>query len=67
MNKYLTATLTEKIWTLHGPEFGTDVEEKAPVTKVLYGLNAEGAAFRNHLVDCMDFLGYTPCKVDPGS
>ena len=27
----------------------------------LYGLKSAGAAFCNHLVDCMDIMGYKPC------
>ena len=65
MNAYLTAPVTEKIWTWLGPEFGSDAGKKALVVRALYGLKSAGAAFRNHLADCMDFLGYTSCKADP--
>ena len=30
----------------------------------LYGLKSAGAAFCNHLADCMRILGYKPCLAD---
>jgi hypothetical protein len=30
----------------------------------LYGLQPAGAAFRNHLAECMKYLGWNPCRVD---
>ena len=56
-NAYLTAPVTEKIWTILGPEFGEDAGKKAIIVRALYGLKSAGAAFRNHLADCMDTLG----------
>ena len=63
-NAYLTAPVTEKIWTVLGPEFGPDCGKKAIVVRALYGLKSAGAAFRNHLADCMSTLGYTSCLAD---
>jgi hypothetical protein len=65
-NAYLTApAVTEKIWIRTGPEFGADAGKKALVVRALYGLKSTGAAFRNHLADCMRTLGYKPCLADP--
>jgi len=65
-NAYLTAPANEKVWTLMGPEFGAELHGKAAlIVRALYGLPAAGAAFRNHLADCMRHLGYTPSKADP--
>jgi Reverse transcriptase (RNA-dependent DNA polymerase) len=64
-NAYLTAPVAEKIWTVLGPEFGTDKGKKAIVVRSLYGLKSSGAAFRNHLADCMRHLGWTSCLADP--
>jgi len=64
-NAYLTAPVSELIWTILGPEFGPDSGKKALVVRALYGLKSAGAAFRNHLADCMDFLGYQSCLADP--
>ena len=63
-NAYLTALVTEKIWTILGPEFGEDAGKKALIVRALYGLKSAGAAFRNHLADCMHTLGYEPCRAD---
>ena len=63
-NAYLTAPVTEKIWCILGPEFGDDAGKKAIVVRALYGLKSAGAAFRNHLADCMRRLGWESCKAD---
>jgi hypothetical protein len=48
-NAYLMAPLTEKVWTVLGPEFGDDAENHALIVHTLYGLKSAGAAFRNAL------------------
>jgi hypothetical protein len=48
-NEYLTAPITEKVWTVLGPEFGDDTRKCALIVRALYGLKSAGAAFRNHL------------------
>ena len=63
-NAYLTTSVTEQIWIILGPEFGADAGKKVIVTRALYGIKSAGAAFRNHLADCMEFLGYKSCLVD---
>ena len=65
LNAYVTAPVQEKIWTVLGPEFGEDQGKKAVLVRSLYGLKSSGAAFRNHLADCMRHLGYQPCLADP--
>jgi Reverse transcriptase (RNA-dependent DNA polymerase) len=64
-NAYLTAPMSEKIWTKLGPEFGADNGMKAILVQALYGLKSVGASFRNHLATCMRQLGYTSCMADP--
>ena len=64
MNEYLTAPVTERVWTVLGPEFGADAGKKALVVRALYGLKSGGVVFRNHLADCMVMLGYTSCLAD---
>jgi hypothetical protein len=56
-NAYLTAPITEKVWTVLGPEFGDDAGKRALIVRALYGLKSAGADFRNHLVECMKHLG----------
>jgi hypothetical protein len=64
-NAYITAPNRERVWTLLGPEWGPDAGEKAIVVRAQYGLKSAGASFRNHLAECMAFLGYTSCRADP--
>jgi hypothetical protein len=63
-NAYLTAPLTEKVWTVLGPEFVDDTGRRALIVRSLYDLNPADAAFRNHLAECMNHLGWHPCRVD---
>jgi hypothetical protein len=63
-NAYLTAPITEKFWTVLGPEFGNDAVKRALIFRALYGLKSDGAAFRNHLSECMKHLGWHPCWAD---
>jgi hypothetical protein len=63
-NAYLTVQITEKIWTLLGPEFGDDAGKRALIVRALYGLKYAGAAFRKHLAEFMKHLGWEPCRSD---
>lgn len=64
-NAYLTAPCKEKIWTTLGLEFGEDAGKKAVIVRALYGLKSSGATFCQFLAQCMNHLGFTPCKADP--
>jgi hypothetical protein len=37
-NAYLTAPITEKVWTVIGTEFGNDAGKRALIVRSLYGL-----------------------------
>ena len=63
-NAFLAAPAVEKISTICGPEFGPDAGKRAILVRSLYRLKSAGAAFRNHLADCMRTLGYKPCLAD---
>jgi nitric oxide synthase oxygenase domain/subunit len=63
-NAYLTAPITEKVWTVLGPESGDDAGKRALIVRALYGLKSAGAAFSNHLAECMKHLGWNPCRAD---
>jgi hypothetical protein len=63
-NAYLTAPVSEKIWTRLGPKFGSDAGKTAIIVHALYGLKSAGPSFRNHLADYMRELGYESCKAD---
>jgi hypothetical protein len=63
-NAYPTAQITEKVWTVLGPEFEDDASNRALIVRALYGLKSDGAAFRNHLAECMKHLVWHPCRAD---
>ena len=48
-NDYITAPVTEKIWTVMIRDSGEDYVRKAIVLCDLYGLNSTKAAFWDHL------------------
>ncbi len=64
-NAYLTADCREKIWTIAGPEFGSEAGTIFIIKKALYGLKSAGAAFRSLLADTLMDIGYRPTKADP--
>jgi hypothetical protein len=45
-NAYLMAPITEKVWTVFGPEFGDDDGKHALIVRALYDLKSTSAAFR---------------------
>ena len=59
-NAYLTAKCREKIFTIEGPEFGSDQGKIFIIVRTLYGLKSSGAAFRELLAETLHDLGYTP-------
>ena len=63
-NAYLTAPCKERIVITCGPEFGEDEGKTAKVVRALYGLKSSGAAYGEHLADCMTHLGYRTCLAD---
>ena len=65
-NAYLTAQCREKIWTIAGPEFGSDAGKLMIVVRAFYGLKSSSAAFRALLAKTLYDIGYTPSKADVG-
>ena len=63
-NAHLTAPNAEKTWTLCGPEFGADRGKKALIVRAMCGHKSAGAAFRNHLAECMRALECKLCLED---
>jgi hypothetical protein len=63
-NAYLTAPLTEKVWTVLGPEFGDDDGKRALIVRSLYDLKSAGMELSNHLAECMKHLGWNSCRAD---
>jgi hypothetical protein len=51
-NAYLNAPTKERCYTIAGPEFGPDNEERSVlVVRTLYGLRSSGARWRYRLDD----------------
>ena len=66
LNAYLQAPISEKYWTICGLEFGPELEGcKVHIVRALYGCKSAGRDFWNHLRECMEMLGYSPCLADP--
>jgi hypothetical protein len=49
LNAYITAPITKKVWTVSGPEFGSDAGKNAIIVHALHGLKSAGASFCMHL------------------
>ena len=64
-NGYLTAGCRERIWTRAGPEFGSESGSIMIVKKALYGLKGSGAAFRAHLAEKLQDIGFIPTHAEP--
>ncbi len=65
LNAYITAPVTEKVWTVLGPKFGSNAGKSAVIDRTLYGLKSAGAAFHALLASFMRQMGYTSCKAGP--
>ena len=65
-NAYLNALPREKVYTTAGPEFGPELQGKSVlIVRALYGLKSSGAAWRSHLANTLQSLGYVSCVADP--
>ena len=65
LNAYITAPVTELIWTTLAPEFGYDQGRTAIVVRDFYDLKSSSAAFHKNLGECMSGIGYKTCLADP--
>ncbi len=65
LNAYITAPVTERVWTVLGPEFGNNAGKTAIIVRALYGLKSAGTAFCSYLDFFMRQMGYTSCKAGP--
>ena len=61
-NAYLTAQCREKIWTVVGPEFGSDIGKIFIIKMALYGLKSSGAAFCSLLAETLHELNHERSK-----
>ena len=64
-NAYLNAPCSEKIFTICGPEFGSEHQGRvAVIVRALYGLKSSGAAWRAHLAETMRDMNFKMCHAD---
>jgi hypothetical protein len=56
LNAYITAPMTEKVWTVLGPEFGIDTSKSAIIVRALHGLKSAGAAHALSFINAPDGL-----------
>ena len=65
-NAFLQAPSSQKHYIICGSEFGFEHKGKrALIKRALYGGKTAGRDFRNHLRECMQYLGFISCKADP--
>jgi len=64
-NAYLTAECREKIYTIAGPEFGSEQGKVMIVKMALYGLKSSGAAFHSKLANHLWDMQFRPSRADP--
>jgi Reverse transcriptase (RNA-dependent DNA polymerase) len=64
-NAFLTAPCREKLYTVAGPEFGSDEGKVMIIVRALYGLKSAGATFRAFLGEHSYNLGFRSSKADP--
>jgi hypothetical protein len=65
-NAYLNAPAREKVYTTAGPEFGPELAGKyVLIVRALHSLKSSGAAWRAHLANTLQQLGYKSCLADP--
>ena len=65
LNVYITVPVTEKIWTILGPQFGIDAGKRVVIVPAFYGLKSARAAFCAHLAACMQEIGFSSCLANP--
>lgn len=63
-NAYIQAKSSEKHYIVCSPEFGENQGRRAIIVQSLYGGKCAGRDYWLHLRDCMDYLGFFPCKAD---
>ena len=64
-NAYLTAKYRERIYTIAGPEFGSEEGDTMIVEMALYGLKSSGAAFWSKLAKVLYDMDYRTSLADP--
>jgi hypothetical protein len=58
-NAYLKADCRERVWTTSRTKFESKAGRPMLTIEALYGVKSSGAAFRAHLAETLDVMGYT--------
>jgi Reverse transcriptase (RNA-dependent DNA polymerase) len=61
---YLNAPTKEKVYTIAGPEFGSNVGRPAVIVRAIYGLRTSGNRWRDHMAGTLRDAGYKNCTAD---
>ena len=61
----MTASYREKIFTIAGPEFGSDCDKIFIIIRALCDLKRSGAVFRSFLANHLHDIGCRPSQADP--
>jgi hypothetical protein len=64
-NAYINAKTEERVYTIAGPEFGSNEGRPAIIVRALYGLKSSGARWRDHFASILSQIGFTSSKADP--
>ncbi|CAJ1950956.1 unnamed protein product [Cylindrotheca closterium] len=64
-NAFLTAPAIKKCYLVAGPEFGEEEGKVFIIRRALYGLKTSSAAFRSHLAEPLEDLGFSSSTADP--
>ena len=65
MSAYSKALCGENLYNILGPEFVPDEGKMVIIVRAFYEFKIAGAYFRNHLDECIQFMGYKPFLADP--
>ena len=64
-NAYLEALTLEKVYIRAGPEFGERQGHTLVIYKALYGLRSSGQRWHERFAECLEEMGFFPCKAEP--
>jgi Reverse transcriptase (RNA-dependent DNA polymerase) len=64
-NACLEAFTSEKLYIIDGPEFGKREGHIHIISRALYGLRSSGARWYDRFADCIQEVGFFPCKAEP--
>ncbi len=63
-NANIDAKTDERVYTIAGPEFGSNEGRPAIIVQALYGSKSSGARWRDHFASILSQIGFTSSKMD---